>query len=91
MNLIKRSNAFSSYLETIITSVVIAVVVFVTVVNQPKQGDSVAINIGTENVTISDFNFHVHCPLRRRSDGGFVELMKHLQVSDEATVAAIEK
>lgn len=93
MNPIRRNDDFASFTETIVTAVIISVFVFVAVVNQPKTDASQSNSAVPQNNITNDFetfNFHVHCPLRNRTDGGFVELMKHLGVNDTSTVAAIE-
>jgi hypothetical protein len=93
MNPIRRNNAFASFTETIITSIVISVVIFMAVVNQPepnKNQESVAPNQNNITTDVESFNFHVHCPLRSRNDGGFIELMKHLNASDPTIIGEME-
>lgn len=92
MNPIRRNDAFASFTETIVTSIVISVLVFMVVVNQPKTNETQSNVLPQNNATVDveTFNFHVHCPLRNQSDGGFVELMRHLGINDSATIASIE-
>jgi hypothetical protein len=93
MNPIRRNDGFASFTETIVTSILISVFVFVAVVNQPKTDATQTNNIVPQNNVTTDvetFHFHVHCPLRNQSDGGFVELMRHLGVNDSATITNIE-
>lgn len=93
MNPIRRNDAFASFTETIVTSLLISILVFVAVINQPnidvpQSNDTVPQNKVANGV--ETFNFHVHCPLRNRTDGGFVELMKHLGINDTSIITNIE-
>jgi hypothetical protein len=60
--------------------------------NQNRQCINSALGCLLYNPTVDveAFHFHVHCPLRNQSDGGFVELMRHLGVNDSATITNIE-
>lgn len=71
MNFLKNTNRYPSYLQTILTSVLLSAIILITVIQQPL------IQIGTprvisNNTILTNFNFHVHCPLTNRTDRGFI-------------------
>jgi hypothetical protein len=58
--------------------------------NQECINNALGCLLYNATVDVESFNFHVHCPLRSRNDGGFIELMKHLNASDPTIIGEME-